>query len=476
MEAVISDEGDKRSAESPIGGKSELLDRPDSARRPHVASPAKLFLASFLALYFELVVIRYLSTEVRVFAYLQNLPLIASFLGLGLGMVRGKKGDDARRLFPYVAALLFLLIGFAPSLHLTHLRLPSRDYFVWGTMDIPGGSLFVWAATTQYLLPILAILTLVVVFFAGLGTIVGDYLARLPALRGYGLNLAGSLAGIVGFTLMATFALPPVVWIVVGFLAAIPFFIHGRVALVVFGLAILTAGVPRPGTFWSPYYRVDLYAVPTPPGWGRPAAYALEVNYDYHQKMVDLSPEFTARYPDAEPNRSARSTYDLPYRLVKDPDEVLVVGAGTGNDVAAALRWGAHHIDAVEIDPVILRLGRKDHPERPYDSPRVTAYIDDARASLKKTRKTYNLIVFGYLDSHTLFTSFSSLRLDNYVYTVESFREARSRLKKGGTLVVAFASGKSFVTGRLYDTMSRAFEAPPRGYFTGYDGSGVVFV
>jgi hypothetical protein len=49
-----------------------------------------LFLASFLALYFELVVIRYLSTEIRVFAYLKNLALVASFFGIGLGMILGE--------------------------------------------------------------------------------------------------------------------------------------------------------------------------------------------------------------------------------------------------------------------------------------------------------------------------------------------------------------------------------------------------
>ena len=56
---------------------------------PHASSSARdlllLFLGSFLALYFELVIIRYLSTEIRVFAYLKNLALIASFFGIGFG-------------------------------------------------------------------------------------------------------------------------------------------------------------------------------------------------------------------------------------------------------------------------------------------------------------------------------------------------------------------------------------------------------
>jgi hypothetical protein len=48
-----------------------------------------LFLASAAALYFELLTIRCLSTEVRVFANLKNLPLMASFLGIELGMILG---------------------------------------------------------------------------------------------------------------------------------------------------------------------------------------------------------------------------------------------------------------------------------------------------------------------------------------------------------------------------------------------------
>lgn len=158
------------------------------------------------------------------------------------------------------------------------------------------------------------------------------------------------------------------------------------------------------------------------------------------------------------------------------PGRVLVVGAGTGNDVAAALRHGAAHVDAVEIDPTILDLGRTYHPERPYDSARVTVYINDARAFFKRTEQKYDLIVFGYLDSHTLLTSMSSVRLDNFVYTLESFREARHLLRENGTVVLAFGSGHTFLSDRLFATLAHAFGTPPRAYFTGYDTSGVVFV
>ena len=434
----------------------------------------KLFLASFLALYFELVVIRYLSTEIRVFAYLQNVPLIASFLGIGLGMIWGHQGKRLKRAFPFVAAALFLLIGYAPQLDLTHLPFPGIDYMVWGGQKDAGIPLLAYAF--RYLGGVLGISVLVVAFFVVLGGLVGECLQTLPPLPGYGTNLAGSLAGILVFTLIAYLYLPPVAWLLLGFLLAVPFFLRQRLALVSFALIVVATGFPPPDTYWSPYYRVRLYTIAPPEGWPRPPAYNVDVNHDYHQKVVDLSPAFIERFPDREPNRSALPTYDLPYRLVRQPEEILVVGAGTGNDVAAALRHGARRIDAVEIDPVILNLGRKYHPEHPYASPRVTVHVDDARAFFKRAKGKYDLIVFGYLDSHTLVSSYTSLRLDNYVYTVQSLREARRLLKEDGTLVLSFASGRSFVTGRLFATLQQAFGTPPRVYFTGYDIGGVVFV
>jgi Spermine/spermidine synthase domain len=439
-----------------------------------------LFLASFLALYFELVIIRYLSSEIRVFAYLKNLALIASFFGIGLGMIVGRPPDTLKRFFPLITAIFFSLLAFASPLKLTHVPFPGGDYRIFGDVPKPpeGPWLILWIflMVLEYFAVVPGILYLVVAFFAVLGGFVGENLARLQPLSGYAINLAGSLAGIVVFTVLSFLGLSPAIWVLVGFLVALPFFIRDRFCVALFVLIVGVLAIPQPGTYWSPYYRITLLEIPPPPGWQRPAAFLIDVNHDYHQKMLDLSPEFTRRFPALEPNRSGRPTYELPYRLVPHPGRVLVVGAGSGNDVAAALRHGALHVDAVEIDPVILKLGRRYHPERPYDSSRVTVFVDDARAFFKKTNQKYDLIVFGYLDSHTLLTSLSSLRLDNYVYTLESFREAGKLLNADGTLAVAFSSGTTFLGERMFATLSRAFGAPPLAYFTAYDETGVVYV
>ncbi|MDT8067297.1 MAG: methyltransferase domain-containing protein [Terriglobia bacterium] len=435
----------------------------------------RLFLASFLALYFELLVIRYLSTEIRTFAYLKNLPLIATFLGIGMGMILGSRTERLRRPFAGLATFFFLMIWICTQTGRNHFGLPNNDYGIWNNY-FEGGVM----GTVSYFVFVGAFLYLVVRFFVPLGGMVGQYMAEEPRpLRAYAINLFGSFAGIALFTLVSFLGSPPWVWLMIGFLLLLPLLPKSYVAMGLLTFTVvLTATSFRPHVkeYWSPYYHILLTPGEVPSGDTAPAYDILSVNYDYHQKILNLSKDFLARHPDLEPNRSATASYDLPFKLAPRSKDVLIVGAGTGNDVAAALRNGADHVDAVEIDPIILKLGKRFHPEHPYDSPRVTAHVNDARAFFKQTRHKYDLILFGYLDSHTMFSSFSSLRLDNYVYTKESFEEARALLKPGGSLILAFASGESNVTLRIFRTLEAAFGTKPRAYDTGYDSSGVVFV
>ena len=470
----------------------------EQSQKAHNKGALLLFLASFLALYFELVVIRYLSTEIRVFAYLKNLALVASFFGIGLGMIVADPLRTKRKLFPLFASVLFLLTAFAPWLRLTHLPVPGNQYEMFGHQPVFHG---VWNAMWFvvgpwiFFLVVPAILYVVVMFFLSLGGLIGERMAVLPPLSGYGWNLAGSLAGILGFTLLSFSAAPPFMWLLIGFAVAIPFFFRQKLSLVSFVMLTGILALPPVSnlrdhnydaggisldhqTLWSPYYRITLFTIPPPKGWSQPPAYLIDVNHDYHQKMLDLSDDFLSRnFPSAELNRQGLPAYSLPYQFVPHPGRVLIVGAGTGNDVASALRHGATHVDAVEIDPSLVRLGRKYHPEHPYDSPRVTVHVNDARAFFKRAQDKYDLIVFGFLDSHTMFSSLSVLRLDDYVYTTQSFEEARKLLAPNGTAVLAFDSGRtSYITDRIYFNLKNAFGTAPLAYYTAYDSAGVVFV
>jgi len=101
---------------------------------------------------------------------------------------------------------------------------------------------------------------LLVAFFEVLGAFVGECIQQTKPLRGYGINLAGSLAGILAFTLLSFLRLPPAVWALVGLLAGLPFFLRIRHAVLAFVLIVAALTFAHPHTYWSPYYRIDIQA------------------------------------------------------------------------------------------------------------------------------------------------------------------------------------------------------------------------
>jgi hypothetical protein len=199
---------------------------------------------------------------------------------------------------------------------------------------------------------------------------------------------------------------------------------------------------------YSPYQLIER-------GLGDHGLTMIRAGGHYYQRVHDLSPDAVAAHKDL---RSIAQYYELPYRLHPRPLRVAVVGAGMGNDVAAALRSGVQHVDAIEIDPAILRIGEIYHPEKPYKDRRVTSIINDARTFLRSTTNRYDLIVYGLLDSHTLLSHGSSVRLDSFVYTVEGIRDARNRLEEDGALSLCFSVLSPEIGRKIYLMMQEAFD------------------
>lgn len=155
--------------------------------------------------------------------------------------------------------------------------------------------------------------------------------------------------------------------------------------------------------------------------------------------------------------------YRLPFSSAPHHRSALVVGAGTGNDVAAALRSGFTRVVAVEIDPVIYRTGRDLHPERPYSDPRVQVVISDARTFFERSDEKFDVICFGLLDSHAMFSAMSSLRLDNYVYTREAMSAAFAHLADGGLMSISFSvAGGQWISDRITRLLHEATGIAPQ--------------
>ena len=291
--------------------------------------------------------------------------------------------------------------------------------------------------------------------FAGVATVmatmgagVARTFARFEPLEAYRLDIAGSLGGIVLFSLISFLGAPPVVWGIV--VAAALVALYGRsirplaAAALATVVALLLIESLALSTWWSPYYKISLVRV-------SPAITSIDVNGIPHQTI-----ESTAD------RRRTNPIYFLPYgRDRATPRNVLVIGAGNGSDVAIALAEGARHVDAVEIDPRLYQLGRRLNPDRPYQDPRVRVFIDDGRAFLEHTTSRYDLILFALPDSLTLVSGQSSLRLESYLFTREAFTAARDHLTPSGVFAMYNYYRQPWLVDRLANTLRLVFGHAP---------------
>lgn len=423
-----------------------------------------LFLISFVGLFFEVQIVRWLAVEVRIFAYFKNLVLLAAFLGLGLGFTLARRSESLFRVFPLLTGMFcatVLAVGHYVSPWLAYPG--AAEEFLWGTPDLP-----TWVGLILFNGIVLLLFLFTLLLFVPLGQATARHMQKFEPLPAYTINIAGSLAGTWAYAGLAFARLPPAAWFGVGLAICVWLSRESRreavLAAAVAFVTVTGLGALQGETYWSPYYRIDVETLKTvQPASGETVVkgYDLNVNQAFHMSAMNLDDEFVATYGPTDLDLfNAWASYRLPYEFVS-PKSVLVVGAGMGNDVAVALAQGAQRVDAVEIDPVILDLGRELHPLQPYQSPRVNVILDDARSFFEKSDERYELIIFGLLDSHTLLSAMSSVRLDNFVYTVESFEQARNHLNEGGAISLTFAVSRTWIKQRLSDMLTEVFGAPP---------------
>ncbi|MDQ3307801.1 MAG: spermidine synthase [Actinomycetota bacterium] len=406
-----------------------------------MSTRVRLLLASFLMLFLELALIRWSGSKVVHLSYFSNFVLLGSFLGIGLGFLRAAKPGRGLPLYSPVA--LLALIGFISAYPVAVNREDTSIIF-FTSLSTSGPPIWVT-------LPL--IFAAVAAIMAGPGELVADCFHDLERLDAYRYDLVGSLSGIAAFTACSFLGAPPLSWfVVVGGLFVVLLGVTARavsVTLLMASVAMFAYPlVNDEGVFWSPYYEVSTFLQPDGNGGEQ---FQVFVNGIPHQRMTT-----------AETRLAQEPFYDEPYRRLPDtPKEVLIVGAGTGTDVSIALTHGVEHVDAVEIDPRLLRFGEDNNPDAAYQDPRVTSYVNDGRAFLERTDKKYDLILFALPDSLTLVSGASALRLESYLFTEQAMESARDHLAPGGAFSMYNFYREPWLVDRLANTMDTAFGHAP---------------
>lgn len=432
---------------------SRRLSRYDSRHMNFLSNNAvSLILAGFLALFLELALIRWLPANILALAYFSNLVLISAFVGLGIGFLLPSSVRERLHYFPVI---LFLVVSLSILMRLIQPvipRVPTES--MW---SFYGGNFLALPRISLNIIPTLALtFVLNALPFVLIGDLIGRLMRSFKPLTAYALDIFGSILGILAFTVFAFLGEPlasPVVWFALAGVISLWFIRTSRRALIVGIVCTVTLSAlvfyATKSELWSPYYHIDITFN------SGTASTDILVNQFFFQSMVDF-----------ETNHEAREKYEFPYTFIK-PDRVLILGAGSGNDVAMAARQGVPHIDAVEIDARIAAIGKERHPGKPYDNPQVRLHIDDARSFLAKHPDTYDFIVLGTLDSHALLSARSTVRLDNFVYTQESLRSIKAHLTDDGVVALLFSVPESWISDKIVKSVQSVFGAERTVVLTG---------
>lgn len=430
-----------------------------------------IFAVSVVGLLLEMMLIRWIGTEIRIFAYLQNTVLIVCFLGLGMGCFTCKQPINMGR--GLVALLLLtgaLSVPFARRIcaGITEQLSVLGDFVIWNPQNPTGMVAMIFNVLCGLILTF-GIMLLLWEIFMPMGRILGRAMNNHPnTIVAYSANVAGSLIGIWAFVALSALATSPFVWVAVSAAMLSYFAVVGtdrKQNLAVLLATIMIAAfaghdIDAIEVAWSPYQKLTL-AQSKHDKWS--GVNFIYVNNTGYQALVDNSDAAVRADARVSPDTYGLTQYDIPMQFHPNPKRVLVVGAGSGNDVAGALRNGAEHVTAVEIDPAIIDFGRRFHPERPYDSDKVQVYNDDARAYFATSQRRFDVIIFGLLDSHTT-TAMTNARLDHYVYTRESLERARSLLAEGGVMVLSFDAMRMYIADRMSHCIEQVFGERPLAF------------
>ena len=419
----------------------------------------QLVFFSAAALYLELAIIRFTAAEVLYLGYFSNFILISTFVGLGLGFLSVNKKNDFHIYIPFILLFMFSLVLVSEidvSILKDHFGL---FYFgnVQGRAGIPGAILlFILFLSTVFL-------------FIGIGNRIACAFKYFVPLKAYTWDITGSLIGIGIFSLQSLSSSGPVVWIITGCLLLSLGYLFSNdentvknifsIAISLFCIITLLysshTGIP---TLWSPYQKLEIYPYH-------------KVEFDDKNDIEVINAKLL--YANGIPHqflfsaeRAKKFFYDIPYQLKKENggnlDDVLIVGAGTGTDVAVALSNEVGSIDAVEIDAKIAQVGQLFHPDLPYSSPRVKLHVADGRQYLRHTDKKYDLILFALPDSLMRLSAISSVRLESYLFTLEAFSDVKKHLKDDGLFVLYNQYRWPWLVNKISAAMETVFEKPPR--------------
>jgi predicted membrane-bound spermidine synthase len=128
----------------------------------------------------------------------------------------------------------------------------------------------------------------------------------------------------------------------------------------------------------------------------------------------------------------------LPFEISNDVNNTLIIGSGGGEDVLIALAGGSKKVTAVEINPLIISTAKQfgNSTGNLYERNEVDLFVDDGRRFISSSSSKYDMIVIKLVDSWAAQLAGGYALSENYLYTVEAFREYLHHLDEDNGMLV----------------------------------------
>ncbi len=194
---------------------------------------------------------------------------------------------------------------------------------------------------------------------------------------------------------------------------------------------------------WNSFSRVIAGGDPARPQnpfiYGRSPAYRLKA--DTRQLFINIDAgggTGMTRY-DGNPEQIDFLKHDLVHivHYLRPDARVLIIGAGGGRDVLAALAFDQKSVVAVELNPLILQLvnvGFGDFTGHLDRNPRVKFVNDEARSYIARQKESYDVIQASFIDTWAATAAGAWVLAENSLYTVDAWKIFLSHLSEKGIL------------------------------------------
>jgi hypothetical protein len=387
-----------------------------------------IFLISLTGLMFEILLTRIFST--LLWYHFTFIAISSALLGWGLGAYILTFLKKKHGLF-FTSSVLFSI---------------SIIFFLYIVTKFPADFL---------VLPLFFIISVIPFLFGGINLSLAFHLYAKFSGKLYFSDLIGASIGALSIPLLLVFINPESLVLLVSLLPLFSSLIflgfRNKKAILIYVLILFVLGLfflnissnfisLKPSPTKALYQHLDqdknLHIVKTK--WNSFSRVDLVEGYQYFLGNIYID-TFAWTYVIPWNENGMNSVKDwfryIPFH-VKPASKVLIIGSGGGTDVALALVSGSKDITAVEINPTIIEYvkGYGKKAGSIYDNKYVKVINDEGRNYVSRSNEKFDVIELGFVDSSSAIISGGLVISENYLYTVEAFKDYFDHLNDDGIL------------------------------------------